>query len=256
MLRSFATGGSFDAAIGVPTVHVDGLDRVSYPLCKEQTSTLVSISTPVCDPERRHGESTAPPSTTDDNIWQIDESLVHVDPIWLVDSLPRLVADCCAKLGINSAEINVRATLNKLLVLQEGGLYNHRARESFSDTLGCLIVQLPAHFSGGHLLVDQGGQTKRFQFSTQSADKAFYVAFSAGCECALEPITSGRRLLLIFDLVRGLSITPGVLAPAPPNNAAAFDPSCDLEDRLQKAVTTWCKDEDGVQKFVLPLGGK
>ncbi len=43
-LSTFSTGSEIDAALGIPAVHVDGVGRLAYPLCKEQTVTLLGVS--------------------------------------------------------------------------------------------------------------------------------------------------------------------------------------------------------------------
>jgi len=42
-LSTYSSGGEIDAAMGIPAVHVDGVGRLAYPLCKEQTVTLLGV---------------------------------------------------------------------------------------------------------------------------------------------------------------------------------------------------------------------
>ena len=124
---------------------------------------------------------------------------------WLEQCLPKLIADCCVKLGIDAVKLNVRANLYKMLLYEKGGHFKtHKDTEKEPGMFGSLLVQLPQEHEGGALVVSHGGQSKRFEFSKESGDKAFFSAFYADCEHMLEPVTEGLRLVLAFNLVRGI----------------------------------------------------
>eukprot|EP01032_Pedospumella_encystans_P013797 gene13797-15868_t len=243
-LSTFSTGSEIDATMGIPAVHVDGVGRIAYPLCKEQTVTLLGVSS-----QAPFGKGTETVVDVDvRRAWQIDSNLVHINPLWLSNSLPMLVKDCCAKLGIDAVKANVRANLYKMLLYEEGGHFKkHRDTEKEPGMFGSLLVQLPADHEGGHLVVEHDTQKKRYQFDKESADKAYYAAFYADCEHTLEPVTKGLRLVLAFNLVRGVAnpAAEGALVTAAHRRG--------FEEALHAAAKAWCNDPYAVQKLALPL---
>ena len=66
-----------------------------------------------------------------------------------------------------------------------------------------LVILLPAEYTGGNLVVQHQGSTMRFYGSAVSSAKnaIYYTAFYCDCEHELEPITSGLRLTLVYNLV-------------------------------------------------------
>lgn len=111
---SFSIGGVIDTTIGVPAVHIVGLDRVAFPLCNAQMKTVVSVSSsPV---PYRQKENHPGLDANACNTWKIDNHSVQLNTLWLTNSLPRLVSQFCAKLGINSAETTVRPTLQQAIL--------------------------------------------------------------------------------------------------------------------------------------------
>eukprot|EP01032_Pedospumella_encystans_P019187 gene19187-21823_t len=243
-LSTFSVGGEVEPTLGVPAVHVDGVGRLAYPLCKEQTVTLLGVSS-----QAPFGKGKK--TVVDTNIrraWQVDSKLVHINPLWLSNALPKLVTDCCAKLGIDAVKANVRANLYKLLLYEEGGHFKkHRDTEKEPGMFGSLLVQLPADHEGGHLVVQHDTQKKRYQFDKESADKAYYAAFYADCEHTLEPVTKGLRLVLAFNLVRGVANPASGRPPATAAHRRGF------EDTLYAAAKAWCNDLSAVKKLALPL---
>ena len=241
-LSTFATGGEINLkTIGIPAVSVNNVGRIAYPLCLPQAELLLKVAT-----QAPFGKGTE--TIVDDNIrkvWQIDGNLVTVNRQWVDFLLPKIVADCCAKLGIDAQKMGVRASLYKMLLYEEGGHFKtHRDTEKEPGMFGSLLIQLPAEHEGGRLVVEHHGKVKYFDFSKESGDKAFYASFYADCEHMLEPVTSGMRLVLAFNLVRDVNS----LSSLPSLNASEG-----FEDILASAARAWCDDVDGVEKYFYPL---
>eukprot|EP01034_Spumella_vulgaris_P032944 gene32944-40665_t len=135
-----------------------------------------------------------------------------------------------------------------MLLYEEGGHFKtHRDTEKEPGMFGSLLIQLPAEHEGGCLVVEHSGKTKRFEFSKDSGDKAFYSSFYADCEHMLEPVTQGLRLVLAFNLVRGVETKSKF-----PEVASATDRE-GFEEALISAAKSWTDDIHAVQKLVYPF---
>jgi len=243
-LSTFATGGEVDGTLGIPAIHVEGVGRIAYPLCKEQTVTLSGVSSQAFI--EKETETVADAGVH--RVWQIDSNLVRINEKWIAESLPKVVTACSKKLGVDPAKMDVRANLCKMLLYEEGGHFKkHRDTEMEPGMFGSLLIQLPAEHEGGRLVVYHEKKHKPYSQDKDSGDKAYYAAFYTDCEHAMEPVTKGRRLVLAFNLVRGPSAPAIPLGPV----TAAHKESC--EAALVTAAKRWCAAKDAAQKLVLPL---
>jgi len=122
----------------------------------------------------------------------------------------RLLANKAVRaLGLDGAAVQLEAHLYKLLLYELDGHFSlHRDTEKEPGMFATLILQLPTQegFEGGALLVRHNGASKTFQFSSESAIKFFYTVFYADCQHELQRITSGKRVCLAFNLVRGRNV--------------------------------------------------
>lgn len=241
-LASFATGNSIESDIGIPSVHVKDFGRIAYPLNKYQCPDLMKYSTQA---PFGKGVNTLV-DTSVRKAWQIESELVTIQAMWMEHSLPKIVADCCTKLGVDASK--VKANFYKLLWYEAGGHFKtHRDTEKESGMFGSVLIQLPAEHEGGALSVTHEGKTKRFECAKESGDKAYYTAFYADCEHELEPIESGYRLVLAFNLVKvGGSSSDTWKAPSSANYRS-------FEDILIDATKLWNADKNGIEKCVFPL---
>lgn len=74
-LSTFSVGGEIEGPCGVPAVHVDGVGRIAYPLCKEQTVTLLSVANQA--PFGKGKETVVDVEVR--RAWQINSNLVHIN---------------------------------------------------------------------------------------------------------------------------------------------------------------------------------
>jgi len=107
---------------------------------------------------------------------------------------------------------------------------------------GSLLVQLPAQHEGGDLVIIHMGAARRIHTAAESADACYYTAFYAGCLHSPQPVTSGLRLVLTFDLL--LTPVEGVLIARP----TAPVPAEDKTARLMSALQSWICDTDNAPK--------
>lgn len=244
-MSTFAAGG--EITTGIPSVIVEGVERIAYPLCAPQFAVLLNFASQA--PFGKGTETVV--DTTVRKVWQIESNLVTINPHWMSNSLPKIVAECCAKLGIDAAKMKVQAHLYKLLIYEEGGHFKkHKDTEKEPGMFGSLLIQLPAEHVGGALVVAHQGKAKRFEFAKETGDRAYYASFYTDCDHKLEPVTKGLRLVLAFNLVREMG--PNAIALAPPGEKD----SKRFEDVLVTATKQWCSDEDAVEKLAYPLSHK
>ncbi len=96
-----------------------------------------------------------------------------------------------------------KVNLYKLLLYPAGGHFaTHRDTEKEPGMFGTLIVQLPAGHKGGALAVRHNGEEIVWETERDSNTQIHYCAFYADCEHELKPVTSGWRLVLVYNLVR------------------------------------------------------
>lgn len=89
----------------------------------------------------------------------------------------------------------------KLLIYEPGGHFKlHQDTEKEPGMFATLIVQLPSAFQGGALVVHNQGRVNRHEFAEGSEFCVKYAAHYADCEHALEEVTSGHRLAVVYSL--------------------------------------------------------
>jgi hypothetical protein len=110
----------------------------------------------------------------------------------------------------------VRAELYKLLIYEPGSFFApHRDSEKSEQMFATLVMCLPSRHTGGALIVRHDGQTRRIDFGSKEGQfKTQYAAFYADCEHQIEPVESGYRICLIYNLA-----TVGKRQPTAPQNA-------------------------------------
>ncbi|KAE9035916.1 hypothetical protein PR003_g9773 [Phytophthora rubi] len=195
----YSFGGVADSLPPVPGLFVEGLGDVSVPLCPEQADKLIAI----CDksPFGRKLDT-----MMDENVrksWQLAPDQVDVkSPLWSsgLDKLSETVAD---RLGYKGVPLQCK--LYKLLVYGEGGHFvKHQDTEKEDGMIATMVVQLPSLHEGGDLVVYRGGEVKhRHDFGKKDGTTAYlphYAVHYADAEHALEKVTKGYRLVLIYSI--------------------------------------------------------
>ncbi|KAL6061599.1 Fe2OG dioxygenase domain-containing protein [Balamuthia mandrillaris] len=116
------------------------------------------------------------------------------------------------RLGVE--ECNVEPCPYKLLLYSEGDHFlPHRDTEKEDGMFATLVIQLPSRCTGGALIVRHGGSSHKYDFGESTGKAAFqchYAAHYADVEHEVEPVTSGHRLAVVYNLVW---TNPNVLVP-------------------------------------------
>jgi hypothetical protein len=142
----------------------------------------------------------------------------------------------------------VEAELYKLLVYDEGSFFlEHRDTEKSPGMFGTLIVALPSLHTGGELVIRHREREARLDLRCADVSELAWAAFYADCVHEVLPITSGCRLVLVYNLRRkGRGRLP-------------HPPSYDKETAaLGRLLRSWCDesvrpDRDRPLKLVYPL---
>eukprot|EP00644_Phytophthora_capsici_P004076 jgi/Phyca11/36356/gw1.107.22.1 len=195
----YSFGGRADSLPIAPGLFVDGLGAISTPLTTEQAEKLIVL----CKKSPfGHNMDTK----MDENVrksWQLEPSLVQFqNPLWQsgIESLSNIIAD---RLGYQGVPLN--CPLYKLLVYEEGGHFvKHQDTEKEDGMIATLVVQPPSLHEGGDLVVYQSGELKfRHDFGKSDNMAAFfphYAVHYADAEHALEKVTKGHRLALVYSI--------------------------------------------------------
>jgi hypothetical protein len=106
-----------------------------------------------------------------------------------------------------------------------------------------LVVCLPSRHEGGSLIVRHDGQTATLDFAKKGGEfHTQYAAFYADCEHEIQPVASGYRICLVYNLA-----TAGKKQPSAPQNSAAVAAAA----RLLAAL--FADADAGPQKIAVPF---
>ncbi|OWZ15289.1 hypothetical protein PHMEG_00011107 [Phytophthora megakarya] len=195
----YSFGGPADTLPSVPGLFVTGLGDISVPLCTEQAEKLVAK----CEksPFGRKLDT-----MMDENIrksWQLAPDQVEIrNPLWHT-GMKKLSETIAGRLGYKG--VPMQCKLYKLLVYGEGGHFvKHQDTEKEDGMVATMVVQLPSLHEGGDLIVYRGGEVKyRHDFGKKEDTAAYlphYAVHYADAEHALEKVTKGYRLVLIYSI--------------------------------------------------------
>jgi hypothetical protein len=178
-----------------PQLHVEGLGEIAFPLPESQAEALASIAEVA--PYGR-GEETV----HDEKVrkcWQLDASGFSFESAQWKTFLDQVVDRVREDLGVQGT---VSAHPYKLLLYGKGGHFKtHRDTEKLDAMFGTLIIALPSAHEGGRLLIRHDGREIEVEFDNPEHRHKFqHAAFFADCEHEVEPVRSGYRCCLVYNL--------------------------------------------------------
>jgi hypothetical protein len=192
---AFAASGEFDFV--PPGLVIEGPGEIGLPVTPLQAQALIKEA-------RRAPFGKGSRTITDTTVrsaWEIDAARVSfANPAW--EKLMQQILDSVkTELGLEKDRIG--ASLYKLLVYESGDFFlPHKDSEKEAGMFGTLVVGLPGAHTGGVLSVRFDGREKRMDFAEPSSSYRIpFVAFYADCEHEIEPVTSGYRVCLVYNLV-------------------------------------------------------
>uniref|UniRef100_H3H6H7 Fe2OG dioxygenase domain-containing protein n=1 Tax=Phytophthora ramorum TaxID=164328 RepID=H3H6H7_PHYRM len=135
--------------------------------------------------------------------WELAPDQVQIkNPLWKagMDTLSEIIA---GRLGYKG--VSMQCKLYKLLLYGEGGHFvKHQDTEKEDGMVATLVVQPPSEHKGGNLVVYRGGKAaQRHDFGKKDGTAAYlshYAVHYADAEHALEKVTKGYRLALVFSI--------------------------------------------------------
>lgn len=177
-----------------PVIRVSS-HELAFPLCSEQIRAVLD------DAESApygQGEQTVHDASVR-KCWQVDASNIRIEGTAWAKYLNKVVRTVAEELGVEGA---VEATLYKFLIYGEGGHFKaHRDTEKLDAMFGTLIIHLPSRHEGGRLEVRHGDEAVSVDFSAVEHLYDFqHAAFFADCEHQVEPVGSGYRCCLVYNL--------------------------------------------------------
>jgi hypothetical protein len=191
----YSVGGEADSLPAIPGLVLDGVGPISVPLNEQQARVLddSALSTPAL----AKSVESAPKS------WNIHpQSLQIQNPAWR-SGVRNLVGGIATRLGYEG--VSMECKLRKLLIHGEGGAFIHRSGAKMEDSVrATLMVQLPSVYEGGDLVVYRKGDEKtRHDLGKAQSKCAYLPHFVASCsdaEFELEKVTTGYRLVLVYEV--------------------------------------------------------
>jgi hypothetical protein len=202
LLKSIEGSGSFSTS-GVkkftpPGLHVKGIGEIGFPVNELQAKAIINLAR-----QAPYGKgSQTLTDTAVRNSWEVDAALLSFQGKEWADFFDKILKKVKKELGISQQPVT--ASLYKLLLYEKGGFFKtHKDSEKAPGMFGTLVIGLPAAHTGGKLAVRFGGQEEVIAFSeAASGFKIPYAAFFADCDHELQPVNSGYRVCLVYNLLQ------------------------------------------------------
>jgi hypothetical protein len=238
LLEAIAPPGSFAVQLSAPAealrIEVTDVGPLALPVSPRTVSRLLDAAQP-----SRYGfrERTLLDRKVRDSS-EIPAKQIRIDqPRWNETLLP-LLEEIRAGLGLAEG-IELTAELHNMLVYGRGQFFRqHQDSEKSDDMIGTLVVTLPSQFRGGELTVEQNDEVMTFRGSRTALQ---LVAFYADCRHEVEPVTSGARVVLTYNL-----LAKGMAGATPPAiDARNIDALAGaMERHFQTPAKTWSGGDD------------
>lgn len=226
----------------LPRLEVLDVGQISLPLLPAQAEQLVAVAEQA--PYGRGAETLI--DTAVRKTWQIAADRIHLAGRHWEKDLAEIAT--CSAVGLGVLE-PVTAELYKMLVYDAGGFFvSHRDTEKASGMFATLVIVLPSTFSGGELCVRHREREICLDLTPGDTSELAFAAFYADCLHEVRPVTSGCRLVLIYNLMR----PAGSELPQPPAYDAETDRVGDLLSRWAAQQTAGA-DAECPQKLIYPL---
>ncbi len=239
-LRSVERPGDFCVGgireIFMPTIDVQGVGRISFPILPVQAERLVAIAEAA--PYGR-GEQTVVDREVR-RTWQVNSAKVRCGGRHWDKTLAGLVADIALALGVDEP---VAADFYKLLVYDAGSFFvDHRDTEKAPGMFATMVLVLPSTHSGGELVIKHLDREVVLDPRPEEPSEIGFAAFYADCVHEVRPVTKGCRLALIYNL---RFIGKGRALKAPDYRTE--------HERVVELLRSWASAEDEADKLIVPL---
>lgn len=230
----FCVGGARE--IFMPTIDVDGVGRIAFPVQPTQAERLVASAEAA--PYGR-GEATVVDREVR-RTWQVDSAKVRIGGRHWDKTFAGLVADVALGLGVSEP---VAADFYKLLVYDAGSFFiDHRDTEKVPGMFATMVLVLPSIHSGGELVVKHLGREVVLDPRPEEPSEVGFAAFYADCVHEVRPVQTGCRLTLVYNL--------RFVGKRRPLKAPDYRAE---HGRVVEVLRGWTNAEDEPDKLILPL---
>ena len=175
-------------------ISVKEVGPLAWPLRRSDVQRLIAVARPA-----RYGlrdETRLDPRVRD--AWEIPARRVVVEEEPWQRIIDPVLTDFRHDLGLSEG-VRLRAALHNLLVYQPGQFFRaHQDSEKTNEMVGTLAVILPSTFTGGALVVEHDRQKRAFR---GVSGKLTFVAFYADCYHQVQPVKTGYRVALTYNLM-------------------------------------------------------
>lgn len=179
-----------------PQLHIKGIGELGFPINTSQSKELIKIAHKA---PFGKGKETILDATVR-SAWEIDASELHFEGENWLTFLNKILVKVKEDLGITDAQIS--AHLYKMLIYEEGDFFlKHKDTEKEKGMFGTLIIGLPSTYTGGELQLSFEGEQYIADFTT-NPHQLNYTAFYADCDHEVNPLHSGYRICLVYNLVQ------------------------------------------------------
>ena len=220
----------------MPTIDIDGVGRIAFPILPVQAERLVAIAEAA--PYGRGEETVVDREVR--RTWQVDSTKVRIGGRHWDQTLAGLVADIALGLGVSEP---VTADFYKLLVYDTGSFFvDHRDTEKAPGMFATMALVLPSTHSGGELVIKHLDREVVLDPRPEEPSEIGFAAFYADCVHEVRPVKTGCRLTLVYNLC---SVGKRGLLKAPDYRAE--------HGRAVELLRSWASAEDEPDKLILPL---
>ena len=220
----------------MPSMRVRPVGTIAFPILETQVRSLIDAAERA--PYGRGPDTVLDPSVRD--CWQIGANRVQLSGAgWqkTMRSILESVTD-----GLGCPRKSLRAKLYKLLVYEQGGFFSeHRDTEKVDGMVATLVVGLPIAGSGGELVIRHLDRETTVDLQANEPGELAYAAFYADCVHRTNPVESGHRVSLVYNLIVKASDRPPL--PGPPNYSAHANV-------ISEILSKWAETGHGPNKIV------
>lgn len=223
---SFYTQGIYPFVL--PGLKLKNVGEINFPIKETQAISLIENARRA--PFGKGSETIVDTSVR--SVWEISpDQFSFENPQWNT-VLDEILDEVRGGLGMEEKDISY--SFYKMLIYEQGDFFlPHKDLEKEEGMFGTLIISLPSAHIGGTLNIQHNGKEAQIKFD----DKAYYyelpyVAFYADCLHEVQPITSGYRICLVYNLIQVNS-----------TNTMSSPSFLDQESQITELFNVWKKEE-------------
>ncbi|KAL3253155.1 hypothetical protein ABHI18_009682 [Aspergillus niger] len=211
VLETIESSGSFltqDLGLGlaIPGLNIAGLGNIRLPVSADDAKAIIQC----CDrsPYGKGSETLVDESVR--KTWQLDPGQFSLqNPLWQ-QQMDDVVDDAVTGLGLIAQPDEVQAELYKLLIYEEGAFFlPHQDTEKADGMFATLVVCLPSKHEGGTLVASHRGWKIAWSTAPSSEFSFSWSAWYADVIHEVRPVTSGYRVVLVYNLIHRPSVGLG-----------------------------------------------